>query len=84
MIAAEWIAAAAGAAMAGGQDARYHVVMERKRVDVGTITLVWGNPAKAKADLRAESEKRFRERPAGERLAAALSMVRSPERKRGG
>lgn len=58
--------------------------VEPKRVDVAGITLVWGEPSRAKAMLRAESEKRFRELPAAERLRLTLSMIRrDPGRKSG-
>ena len=48
---------------------------ETSRIDVGEITLAWGNPATIKAELREESAKKFQLLPLGERLLIALSMV---------
>ena len=56
----------------------YHRGMARgwdARVDIGDVTLVWGNASEAKAALRDESLRRHLERPIGERLRIALSMV---------
>ncbi len=51
-----------------------------RRVDVGDITLIWGDKSDAKAELRAESERRYRQLSVAERLRIALSMV-VPRRK---
>lgn len=48
----------------------------KKRIDVDGITLLWGNPAEWKAELREESLRRHLARPPAERLLVALSMVR--------
>jgi hypothetical protein len=46
-----------------------------RRVDIGDVTLVWGDPARWKARLRDESLRAHLSRPIAERLAVALSMV---------
>jgi hypothetical protein len=51
-----------------------------QRVDAGGATLVWGDPARAKAELRDESLQRHLALPLGARLKAALALVRSPPR----
>jgi hypothetical protein len=50
-----------------------------KRVDIGDVTLVWGDPTAAKALLRDESTRAYLKRPIAERLAIALSMVMRSE-----
>jgi hypothetical protein len=45
------------------------------RVDVTDATLIWGNPARWKAALREESERRHLDLPPGERLRRALALV---------
>ena len=46
-----------------------------QRIDVGEITLAWGNPARIKAELREESTRRYQALPLGERILIVLSMV---------
>ncbi len=48
----------------------------KRRVDIGDVTLMWGNPAECKAELRAESLKKHLAKPIAERLLVALSLVR--------
>ena len=50
---------------------------DSQQLDIGEVTLVWGDPTTAKAELREESRLRHLERPIGERLAAALELVLS-------
>lgn len=52
-------------------------------MDVGDITLLWGDAAVCKASLREESLRRHLSLPLGERLRAALALVRKgPDRDR--
>jgi len=53
------------------------VSQQQRRFDVDGVTLLWGDPAECKAALREESVRRHLELPAGERLLAALMLVRS-------
>jgi hypothetical protein len=53
---------------------------EGQRIDVGDVTLVWGDRARWKAALREESRARHMQKPIGERLRAALELVRRRER----
>jgi hypothetical protein len=46
-----------------------------RRIDVGNVTLVWGDRSRWKAELRDESLRRHLARPIAERLRAALSLV---------
>lgn len=48
---------------------------QARRVDVGDVTLVWGDAARGKAALRSESLEQHLERPLAERLRVALSLV---------
>ena len=48
---------------------------ERRRIDADGVTLMWGDPAASKAELRAESVRAHVARPIAERLLAALAMV---------
>jgi hypothetical protein len=59
---------------------------EDRRVDVGGVTLVWGERSRWKATFRDESLKRHLERPVAERLRAAFSLVlpRRPDERRTG
>lgn len=52
----------------------------RRRVDVGDVTLVWGDATHWKAELREASYHAYKALPIEERLRAALSMVQ-PRRK---
>ena len=45
------------------------------RVDVGDVTLIWGDRTRAKAELRSESLQRHLALPLEERLRAALELV---------
>lgn len=45
-------------------------------MEVGGVTLLWGDRTRWKARLRDESLRRHLERPIGERLAAAAALVR--------
>jgi hypothetical protein len=58
--------------MAGGREDRSRA---ERRVDVGDVTLTWGDATRWKARLRDESTQRHVDLPIGERLRAALSMV---------
>lgn len=53
---------------------------EQTRVDSQGFTFVWGDPATWKAELRAESWKRHLARSPGERLLAALELIRRDQR----
>lgn len=44
-------------------------------IDAGEVRLAWGNPASWKARWRDESLRRHLDRPLGERLRSALSLV---------
>ena len=46
-----------------------------KSIDAGEVKLAWGNPASWKARWRDESLQRHLNRPLGERLRSALSLV---------
>lgn len=46
-----------------------------RRVDVGDVTLVWGDASRGKAELRSESVRKHLELPIAERLRIALSLV---------
>ena len=50
-------------------------MVNSKRIDVGDVTLIWGDAATAKSALREESLQRHLARPIGERLRLALAMV---------
>jgi len=47
-----------------------------ERLDVGDISLLWGDRTRWKARLREESVRRHLALPVGERLRIALSLVR--------
>lgn len=51
-----------------------------RRVDVGDVTLTWGDPTRWKAELRDESRRRYLQRPLAERIEAAFALV-LPRRK---
>jgi hypothetical protein len=46
-----------------------------RRIDVGDVTLAWGDRSRWKAELRSESARRHLELPLPERLRAALRLV---------
>ncbi len=46
-----------------------------QRIDIEGITLVWGDRARWKAELRSESARRHLGLPIHERLLAALQLV---------
>jgi hypothetical protein len=46
-----------------------------RSIDAGEVRLAWGDPASWKARWRDESLRRHLERPLGERLRSALSLV---------
>ncbi len=46
------------------------------RVDVGEVTLAWGNAVEWKARFREEALQRHLARPVAERLRVAISMLR--------
>ena len=47
-----------------------------RRIDVGEVTLAWGDQGLWKERLREERLQAFSEKPLSERLRAALGMVR--------
>lgn len=49
-----------------------------QRLDIQDTTLVWGNAAEAKAQLREESLRAFLALPLAERLRVALSLLVKP------
>lgn len=48
---------------------------KERRIDVGEVSLTWGNPSQWKRTLRAESDRRHLAQPIAERLRAALALV---------
>lgn len=46
-----------------------------RRIDVGDVTLLWGDRSRWKAQLRDESLRRHLSQPINERLRIALSLV---------
>ncbi len=45
------------------------------RVDVGGVTLAWGNASEWKARLRDESQRRYLALPFAERVRTALALI---------